>query len=65
MMITHIIACVRITLVSILFGYAKFYSYIANFHGSLIACVILNLCTKHKKQGGPGVGGMVGKAVWG
>lgn len=35
-MITHIIAYVRVTLVSILFGYTEFCSCIASFNGSLI-----------------------------
>lgn len=65
MMIIYIIVCVRIILVFILFGYVKFYLYIVNFYGLLIVCVILNLCIKYKKRGGFGVGGMVGKVVWG
>lgn len=38
MMITRIIACVRVTLVCALFGYTKFCSRIASFHSSLIMC---------------------------
>lgn len=37
-MITRIIACVRVTLVYVLFGYTKFCSCIASFHSSLIMC---------------------------
>lgn len=38
MMITRIIACVRVTLVCVLFGYTKFCSRTASFHSSLIMC---------------------------
>lgn len=38
MMITRIIACVKVTFVCVLFGYTKFCSRIASFYSSLIMC---------------------------
>lgn len=45
-MITCIIACVRVTLVFVLFGYTKFCSCIASFHSSLIMCHLKHVAYK-------------------